>query len=218
MIYKLISGQSPFDLNPGLLAVEQYKNLTDKQMFVVILVADPSKDNPIRTLSGRQRRERACTLAGYPLESDGKRLAKNAREIVEGKVKSIEDAIEEFKKNHYDIHAHNKEAFKKQMSEIREFLNQDKRYPLVKDGLVIKNDKGEEVWVTDQKGLKLASDLAKDLPDLEEALNRLEALEPEDNKFEGQTYTSLDLPDEVDGDSNLSMIDLFHQANKKKEE
>jgi hypothetical protein len=212
MLYKIRQGADIFEDNPGLRAVEAFDKLTDKQMKVVLLVCDPSKDNPIKTLSGKDRRERACVLAGYPLE-DGKRLAKNARDIVDGKVASIETAIEVFKKNHYNEREKNKEALRKQIAEIRDFLTEDKRVPVIAGkGLILKNDKGEEVWAVDQKGLKLAAELGERLPNLEEALEKLEALDPQDTKFEGTTFTSQDFsPEILDSEENLSTIDMAHQ-------
>jgi len=214
--YKLIAGSDPFEINPGLKAVEKYNKLTDRQMFFVLLVADPSKDNPLKTLSGRERRERAAILAGYPLEADGKRLDKNGRNLVAGKIESVEEAIEEFKKNTYNEREKSREALRKQIAEIREFLIQDKRLPITDKNGIVKNDKGEEIWVTDQKGLKLAAELAKELPSLEKALNELESLDPIDTKFEGTTYTSADIPDEVAADQTLSLLDQFHESNREK--
>jgi hypothetical protein len=211
MLYKIRQAFDIFEDNPGLRAVEAYNKLTDRQMKVVLLVCDPSKDNPIKTLSGKERRERACVLAGYPLE-DGKRLAKNARDIVDGKVASIETAIEVFKKNHYNEREKNKEALRKQIAEIRDFLESDKKLPILgKNGPVLDSE-GNMLTVVDQKGLKLAAELGERLPNLEEALEKLEALDPQDTKFEGTTFTSQDFsPEILESEENLSTIDMAHQ-------
>lgn len=216
MLYKINPSQDIFELNPGLMAVPTYSILTSKQMTYVCLLCDPSRDNPIRTLSGKSRKERACVLAGYPLESDGKRLAKNAREIVEGKIASIEAAIEEFEKNHYNEQIRNREALRKQITEIREFLEGDKRIPMVDRGKIILNSKGEEMFITDQKALKLASELAVKLPELEAALELLEAKDPAP-KFEGISYSSADVDPEYfeDGGSDLPAIEAFHMAQAR---
>jgi len=217
MIYKLITGQDPFELNPGLRAVDKYSKLTDRQMFFVCLVCDPSKDNPVKTLSGKERRERAAILAGYKFESDGKRLDKNGREIVAGNIASVEAAIEEFKKNHYNEREKNKEALRKQIAEIRDFLSSDKKIPVTNNKGIMLDKEGKEIWVVDQKALKLAAELGERLPNLEEALNKLEALDPQENKFEGTTYSAADITDEVvEGNEELSFIDLFHKSAQKK--
>lgn len=201
MIYKLIAGKDPFELNEGLRAIKAYTRLSPREMFFVLLVADPSKDNPVKTLTGKQRRERAAIIAEFLLEPDGKRLDKNGRNTVDGKIEKVEQAIEEFKRNHYNEHQRNKEALKKQIGEIRDFLESDKQ--------------------NDPKMLKLAVELGVKLPDLESALDKLEAMEPENNRFEGTTYTSADIPEEYfeeGGDESLNAIELFHRQNSKKEE
>jgi hypothetical protein len=219
MIYLVRHGHDVFQDNPGLLAVEQYARLTDKQMKFVLILCDPSKDNPVKTLSGRDRRERSAVLAGYPLESDGKRLAKNGRELVYGKIKNVEEAIEEFQRNNYNQIHHSKEALKKQIVEIREFLKDDKRIPLVHKGKVVLDKEGKEVYVTDQKGLKLAVELGVKLPELEDALKKLEEDNPEDTKFEGAFTTSHDIPEEQieEVGESLNTIEIFHKMNQKKE-
>lgn len=217
MLYKIRHNHDIFEDNPGLRAVEQYAKLTDKQMKFVLIFCDPSRDNPVKTLSGRERRERAAIIAGYPLESDGKRLAKNARELVYGKVSNVEEAIEEFKRNHYNERHHNREALKKQIREIREFLESDKRVPLIEKGKVILDSKGEEIFITDQKGLKLAVELGVKLPELERALEELESREPEDTKLEGAVFSSADINDEYfeEGSQELPAIEIFMQAKQK---
>lgn len=213
MTYKLIQGQDPFELNPGLRAVKEYDILEPRQMFFVLLVCDTARDSPIKTLSGKARRESAAKIAGYHLEADGKRLDKNGRDTVAGKKVTVEAAIEKFKELHYNTVQHSIEALRKQIAEIQDFLESDKRTPLTnRAGEIIKNDKGEDVWITSEKSLKFALEAAPKLPDLHEALARLEAQNnTEDTKFSGTSYTAYDL--EVDEDSNeedLPAIERFH--------
>ena len=217
MLYKIVQDKNCFDLNPGLLAVPKFAELTDQQMKFVLLLCDPSKDNPIKTLTGRDRREQSARLSGYKFESDGKRLDKNGRNLVYGKIASVEAAIEEFRLLHYNQHQHNKEALKKQITEIREFLESDKKIPLIHKGKIVVNAQGEEIYTTDQKALKLAVELGVKLPDLEKAYKELEAAEPEE-KFEGLTYTAADFPDEaLEQNSDLNAIEMFHSNNQKRE-
>ena len=220
MLYKIRHSVDIFEDNPGLLSVEKYAKLTDKQMKFVLIFSDPSRDNPVKTLSGRERRERSAIIAGYPLESDGKRLAKNARDLVYGKVANVEEAIEEFKRNHYNEHHRNREALKKQVAEIREFLESDKRIPLIEKGKVVLDSKGEEIYVTDQKGLKLAMELGVKLPELEKALEELESREPEDTKLEGAVFTSADIPDDYfEGTGqDLPTIEIYNLQKLKQQD
>jgi hypothetical protein len=213
VLYKLRAGEDPFLLNDGLRVA--YPKLHPQQMMFVILLCDPSRDNPVRTLSGKARRERAAIIAGYTLEADGKRLAKNGRDIVAGNVPAIEDAIEEFKKNHYNEREKNKQSLRNQITEIREFLDSDKKIPRIKNGKVAVNKEGQELFDIDHKALELSVKLGVKLPDLEEALSKLEALDPIETKFEGTTYTASDLKDEVAGDETLSLIDQLNLSSQQ---
>lgn len=194
MKYKIRQGQNIFDLNPGLHAVAEFDVLEPRQMFVVAIFADPSRDNPISTLAGKARREAAVKLAGYGYESDGKRLDKNARIVIYGQNKRIEAAIEKFKELHYNQRQHSIEALKTQIEEIREFLVSDKSKYIVDKGQIVLDKEGTPLRELDPKLLKLAVELAKELPSLEEALEKLEiANKEEDTKFEGATFSSADV-------------------------
>jgi hypothetical protein len=211
MLYKIIAnGPDVFELNPGLLSVPAYKELTEdsRWMIYVILVCDQSPDNPIRTLPEKQRKERAIIIAGYPKE--GNAPNKNARNIIAGNHKRIEEAIAEFKRNHYDENQANLESIINQIAETREFLNSEKKVYLISKGQIVLDRNGKEVMVVDDKKLELAMKLGKQLPDLVEAKQRLEALTglEQQNKFEGITGTVSDI---ADSDSSLSMIDQVMQ-------
>ena len=217
VIYKLRQGADVFELNDGLMAVEEFAKLESRQMFFVCLCADPSRDNPVGTLSGRERREQAARIAGYKMEADGRRLDKNGRLAVTGQIKSIETAIERFKELHYNERQRSIEALKKQISEIRDFLEADKKIPLIHKGKIVVDASGEEVSITDQKALKLAVELGQQLPELEEALDKLVAAnKTDDTKFEGTTYTAIDLdPTEHDGGEDIPAIELFHMNQQR---
>jgi hypothetical protein len=89
-----------FEENPGARAMEKYNKCTSRQMLFVCLVADRDWDAPLRTLPERQRRERAVILSGYPME--GTRPDKNGRNLIAGKVESVEKAIEQYREDQYD--------------------------------------------------------------------------------------------------------------------
>lgn len=220
MLYKIRPNEDIFELNDGLRAVPQYAALTSRQMTYVCLVCDPSKDNPVRTLFGKHRRERAAEIAGWPKEEDGKRLDKNGRMAVMGKVPSIEAAIEEFKKNHFNSNQHSIDALKAQIAEIREFLSSDKKIPLVDRGKVVMEGEGEmkkRIMITDQKALKLAVELGEKLPTLEEALEKLESAAQDEPEFEALTYTTADLDTEDVRSGTGSLLDQHNEALKRNE-
>ena len=203
MYYKLVSGVDFFELNPGLLAVAGFKDLTDMQMKYICLVCDPSHDNPVRTLQGKTKKEKAVLLAGYKLEPDGKRLSKNARDIIDGKIKNIEDGLQTFKSLHYDEKTDTYESVTNQIGEIRDFLK------LKKDN--------------DPRKLKQAIQLGRDLPELIEAKQKLEhllnivtTLKPELDS----TYTiadvpeALELPTPTEGEDQQSILDQFMKTKR----
>lgn len=205
MIYKLGTNLNPFEANPELTLIPEFKTLKPREMMFVCLVCDPK--SPLRTLHGRARRDKAAQLAGYPME--GTRLDKNGRNVVTGKIADVEKAIEVFKEIHYDERQHSRDALKKQIVEIRDFLTEDKKIPVTYQDKITKDSKGEEVWVTDQKALKLASELGRQLPDLLDALERIESTMKVEESFQGNTYTvdDLDTSEDEDGREDTPLIE-----------
>lgn len=187
MLYKIVRGQDVFELNPGLKLIEEYAELDSRQMVYVILICDPSIDNPIRTLPDKQRKERALEIAGYPRENDRDILSKNARETMNGKRVTVERAIVRFKKDHYDANRDTFEALDAQITAIREFLKQPDK---------------------DSKELERAVKLGEKLPNLIEAKQKLEALlSLQSPRVEGFTGTVSDLESVPEEARNLSMLD-----------
>lgn len=204
MHYRLKAGEDPFVLNPGLLAIPAYADLTPMQMFYVILAADSAYDNPLKTLPEKQRKEKAAIIAGYGMEADGKRPAKNTRDLIAGKVESVEKAITEYRANQYDEDKANLEATNFQIQEVREFLTKDKNALAGED---------TKLYAT---LLKEAVVLGKGLTDLVEARRRLETIinEKEPVKIEIETFTAADVIGSED-DEETSTIDMF--MSKKRE-
>jgi hypothetical protein len=95
MLFKLISGKDVFDLNPELQAINEFANLSAKQMTYVILAVDYK--SPFKKLNPTEKKFRAALEAGYPLDGDGKRLNSYGRNITTGKVKAVESAIKKYK-------------------------------------------------------------------------------------------------------------------------
>lgn len=90
MLFKVIKGKDVFEINPELKAVEEFAELTERQMTYVILAFDYK--TPFRKLEWQKRKEQAALEAGYKLEKGGKRLDINGRNVVEGKNAGIEKA------------------------------------------------------------------------------------------------------------------------------
>lgn len=95
MLFKVINGKNPFDLNPELLAIEEFASLTPRQMAYVILATDYK--SPFRKLSPPDKKFRAAVEVGYPLDKDGKRLASQGRTVLQGKNAAVEKAVKKYK-------------------------------------------------------------------------------------------------------------------------
>lgn len=189
MLFKLKQGEDIKELNPGIDAIPEFAVLTSKQMTAVALIAD--YDSPLRKLTPKAKRERAALLAGYPLE-DGKRLDKNGRDIILGKVESIEKAIIAYQELEPDEDKESIRGYDNMIQMINDIMNSDK-----KDDL-------------DQ-----AVKLSKQLPEIKEARKAIqEKINSRDYKPEIETYTSADLDEDDEDNEDLSTIDKVMQKRK----
>lgn len=114
-------------MNPGALAIPEFSTLSSNQMFAVTLIADRDYDAPLRTLSEKDRREKAVLIAGYKRETDGKRPDKNARNIIDGKVESVEAAIKEYYRIQYDEEKAILSSLNTQIKEAIDLMQLDKK-------------------------------------------------------------------------------------------
>jgi hypothetical protein len=211
MQYKLVSGQKFFDLNPGAQAIEAYSKLTDQQMWFVCLTCDADYDNPIRTLPERERREKAAKIAGY--KSEGRRPDKNARNLILGKVESVEKASVVYRELQYDADRANMESLQRQIQEIRSLMALDKK-------AASKGDVKLEFDLVDK-----ASKIGQNLPKLIAAQKELEKIlqDKVPVRVDIQTFTAADiLPAEGEKqdaeEESLSTIDLFMKGKDKTNE
>lgn len=196
MLYRVRDGFDVFTDNPELLAIAEFRKLTDRQFRFVALVAD--RRSPLRTLPDREKRDKAARIAGYKLEVSGRRLEKDGRDVVLGKITSLEKGIEKYKEFQYDENQDTLDTIIAQIQEIKKYLKSDKSH--AKDyGLA----------------LEKAAKLGERLPALVESRKKLEEILKisEDHKPEVLTYSSLDLEDTLDPNVNLSIIDRFMAQN-----
>lgn len=204
MLYKLIEGQDCFDLNPGIRAVETYNKITSQQFFFVSLVADSDWDNPVRTLPERTKREKAAKIAGYGME--GNRPDKNARNLINGKVDSVEKAIVTYRDLQYDEDKINLEIINTQVERTQALIRDyDKK---------LDDDKIDERFDYATKAIKLSLELAKLIKEKKELVALLQKKDP--IRVAVSTFTAADVtpseneePD--DSDEPLSTIDKFMQ-------
>lgn len=213
MLYKIKEGVNTFDENDGLHAIPEFAKLDDpivnknfpeardRRIKFVILYSD--RHSPLRTLPDKQRREKAAQISGYKME--GNRLDRNGRAVVNGEVEAVETAILKYLELQFDENQDSLDSTNKLIRTNREFINH------------VNNRKDEEKKNRQYgKDLELANKLAKQLPELIEAKQKLESVLQVviGNKPEITTFSSADLPDQVEGSSELSIIDQFHMNNK----
>lgn len=188
MLFKITAGQDVFELNPGLRAVEEFVDLTDRQMKYIILSTDYK--SPFRKLSPTDKRFRAALEAGYKLEKDGKRLDMNGRNITGGKNDKVERAIKK-----YNILQKNEDyetilGLSKLIGDIREFN-------------VASNKSAAEI----EKAIKFS----KDLPTLIKAKREIEDI------LEMREDEVTDVPDATNADLEVkeSVLSILATINEE---
>lgn len=207
MLFRLKHGVDSFELNPGARAIPEFDCLTDKQFFFVCLVADVDRDNPLYTLPEVTKRTKAASLAGYGME--GNRPDKNARNLIGGKVASVEAAIKVYRENQFDEDKANLAAIDRQILEIRAFLEKDKE-------LMATDEKTKKIDLKSyQQLLQAAGKLGPDLRKLTEEKRELEkvikAKSPVNIGI--QTNTAADITDDEqqqldNPDEQVSTLDI----------
>ncbi len=201
-----------FVLNPGAEAIAEFNCLTTRQMFFVCLVADRDQDSPLRTLPETSRRQKAAFIVGYPLE-DGVRLDKNGRNVVAGKVESIETAIKKYKELQYDESEALEQALDAQVQEVIYMMTVDKE-ELCSVETTTRTKSGDVTTEKKIDGKMLISliresmKLGAGLPELKEARDKIRSMRPKVENPIGDlmTYTAADLS-EQDHDDDQSTID-----------
>lgn len=115
MLFK-ITKEDIFKDNPELNSIEAFSKCTDRQLKYVFYVYDYK--SPLRTMETEARKEKAARLAGYKLEKDNTRLDKNGRSIVGGTVRSVNEAIKEFREIQRDVDREALLAIENQIEEV----------------------------------------------------------------------------------------------------
>lgn len=210
MLFKLHYEKSPFDLNDGLKAIREFAALTDRQFTAVALYTD--YDSPIRKLPDLQRKEQAAIIAGYPLE--GKRVDKNGRNFVDGKVGSMEKAIKKYKEIQYDRDRETLAGMDRQIHEIMEIVKEDKIKAATKVSVSKDGNRTESVdHELRYKLVEAATKMAKTLPDLYKSRKEMiDLMGEKENIPDLPTFTSSDIfidNDEEETDENLSTVDQY---------
>lgn len=123
MMYKITKGDI-FEDNPELRSIEKYAVCSSRDLKYIFLVYDYK--SPYRNLPIEQRKLKALLEAGFKMERDGTRPDKNARDVSNGKIDKINEAIKEFLSQQRDEDQELGNAVDSQISEIRNFLKRPK--------------------------------------------------------------------------------------------
>jgi hypothetical protein len=126
MLFKITERDIRED-NDNIDAIPAFRPLTSKQLKYIFLVYD--FDTPLKQLSLMDRKEQAAENAGYKREN-AKRMAKNAREMMNGKVKTVEAAIPVFKSMLRDI---DREALEAYDTNLENYMEQMRKKPTSKE-------------------------------------------------------------------------------------
>ena len=107
MLYKITDKDIRED-NDNIDATPAFVPLKSKQLKYIFLVYD--FDTPLKQLSLKDRKEQAAENAGYKREN-AKRMDKNARDLMNSKIKAVEAAIPVFKGQLVDLDREALETF-----------------------------------------------------------------------------------------------------------
>lgn len=200
MLVRVIHGQDIFELNPQLRAVQEFNALdSSRQMSFVALVAD--YETPWKHKHGKERREAVAKEIGYPLEKDGKRLDKNGREIVSGKLPKVEAAILKYRELCFHEDKEMEDAFSKQIQNITRLMNVEIS--------VDEKDLGVSMDMVEK-----SSKLAKLLPEMKKSKNEVMKLiyneVPE--KTEGTPNTELE-----DSGVHLNALERYNREHANRQ-
>lgn len=162
MLFRVEASKDTFELNPSLKAIPEFERLTERQMTYVILVTDYK--SPLRKLTPEERKEQAALIAGYKMDKEGKRLDTNARNLVQGKIKSVEEAVDRYKLLQKDEDYETLLALNTLIAQIRELNSKpDKNFQELAAAVNINVQKLDKLMET-KKRIEELLDMREDEP------------------------------------------------------
>ncbi len=178
MLFKVIAGKDVFELNPELRAIEEFNRLTSRQMVYVILSTDYL--GPFRKRSTDDRRYQAAVAAGYKFEKDTTKLDNNGRNLIQGKVGSVQAAVNKYQEIQKDEDRETLLSVSLLISQIRDLNNQP-------DKTVAELEKAVKLTMSLDK-------LVETKKRLEEILDMRDVQEVGEASIEDNTISDSDLP------------------------
>ena len=142
-----------FEDNPELLLIPAFKVLTSRQMRFVMLV--DWYGSPLRMMKVDNRKLKAAYMAGYKSEKGSDKPDINTKNLINGKVASIEAARREMKEIQHDNEMDLKEALDTQIDEVINFFKKPNKTALELDKAVNLMTKLPAILETKRKILEL---------------------------------------------------------------
>jgi hypothetical protein len=100
MLFKVDIRKPVRETNPEINAIEEFVDLSDRNLKYIFLVYD--YDTPYKQIPIDERKKKVALDVGFKTEKGRDLFDKNARDILNGKIDSIEAAIKKFKSLIFD--------------------------------------------------------------------------------------------------------------------
>lgn len=188
MNFKLRLDKDVFEDNPELRTIPEFshKQFTDRMMKYVMLME--LHLSPLRLLRYEDRKYKAALLAGYKLEKDGSAPDVNMRNVLNGKVASIEAGLRAMRELQFDEDRDIDEAYNMQINEIVQFFKKP----------------GKTVFE-----LEKTTKLMKELPDLLEKRKKIREI------LNFRVQDSLEVSEASTNGTkvNKSVLDMYNENN-----
>jgi len=123
-----------FEDNPELRLIPEFEKLTSRQMRYIMLV--DWYGSPLRLMKSDNRKLKAALMAGYKMEKDGVKPDLNTRNLIAGKVASVEAGRRAMREIQHDNEMDLKEALDTQIDEVINFFKKPDKTALELDKAV----------------------------------------------------------------------------------
>lgn len=177
MICKITSNNFWTD-NPEFHAIPEFDKMNSKQMKYIALTYD--YETPLRKLRIKERKDRAAQIAGFKREKSRANVwEQGARDMINGKNKGVERAIEIYGSLQFNIERETLKAFDEQLSEYISIMNT--------------KNKADDPKLLDQS-IKITKELPKFIADRAELIKSLglEANEVEEDSKQTEGLSAID--------------------------
>jgi len=100
VLFKVVAKVPVRESNPGIEAIEEFNDISDRNLRYIFLVYD--YDSPFKQLPIDERKKKVALHVGFKTEKGRTMLDKNARDIMNDKVEYIQKETKKFKELLFD--------------------------------------------------------------------------------------------------------------------